>query len=73
MSSYAPLGYLTAPAQGHGSGDAWWCSNRRTMLTQGIRDDLTIQVIFFGYGEHKTWNLKLIGDDPNSSDTLDLA
>lgn len=73
MSIYAPLRYLTAPAQGRGSRDAWCCKNRRTTLTQGIRDDLTIQVIFFGYGEHKTRNLKLIGDDPNSSDTLDLA
>ena len=73
MSIYAPLGYLTTPAQGRGSGDACWCTNRRTMLTQGIRDDVTIQVIFFGYGEHRTRDLKLIGDDPNSSDTLDLA
>lgn len=43
------------------------------MLTQGIRDDITIQVIFFGYGDHENLDLKLIGDDPSSSDTLDLA
>ncbi|KAI4281011.1 MAG: hypothetical protein L6R38_004005 [Xanthoria sp. 2 TBL-2021] len=38
-----------------------------------LRDDITIQVIFFGYGDHENLDLKLIGDDPSSSDTLDLA
>ncbi|KAL8994346.1 MAG: hypothetical protein Q9169_005653 [Polycauliona sp. 2 TL-2023] len=42
-------------------------------LTQGNRDDITIQVIFFGHGDQTTLDLKLNDDNPDSSDTLDFS
>ncbi|KAL8846822.1 MAG: hypothetical protein Q9221_008108 [Calogaya cf. arnoldii] len=38
-----------------------------------LRDDITIQVIFFGYGDSKSLDLNINSDDPDSSDTLDLV
>ncbi|KAL8886852.1 MAG: hypothetical protein Q9192_006419 [Flavoplaca navasiana] len=38
-----------------------------------LRDDISIQVIFFGYGDSKNSNLKITNNDPNLSDTLDLV
>ncbi|KAL8889909.1 MAG: hypothetical protein Q9215_002891 [Flavoplaca cf. flavocitrina] len=38
-----------------------------------LRDDISIQVIFFGYGDSKNSDLKITNNDPNLSDTLDLV
>ncbi|KAL8644457.1 MAG: hypothetical protein Q9226_007752 [Calogaya cf. arnoldii] len=38
-----------------------------------LRDDITIQIIFFGYGDSKSLDLNITSDDPDSSDTLDLV
>ncbi|KAL8673982.1 MAG: hypothetical protein Q9168_001625 [Polycauliona sp. 1 TL-2023] len=46
---------------------------RLRQLAAEMMDDITIQVIFFGHGDPATVDLKLNGDDQDSSDTLDLT